>query len=357
MNLMSELVTAADVESAIEMCFERNWTDGLPVVPPTPHAVERIIAYLGRDPQDVIGVIPPRDGVATIETIAINCVMAGCKPEYVPIVIAALEAVLEERFNINAVQTTTHSCAPLLMVSGAAVKKLAFNTRECVFGHGCRPSATIGRALRLVLWNIGGGYPRDPCKTTHGHPGYFTFCIAEDPDSNPWQSLHVDRGFQSDDTVVTVTATEGPHLCATGAGLSPAEDVLIVLADGIARLGGPGIGGGDLVLVLGPMAARNLADAGLSKIDVKRELMRLATWPVRDLQHRRSMPASHPWHWSRLVDAHDEEARVPYIRSVENLIILVAGGWGSKGGITSICPGWGMHGGLTVSKRVIFPSG
>ena len=100
-----------------------------------------------------------------------------------------------------------------------------------------------------------------------------------------------------------------------------------------------------------------LADAGLSKIDVKRELMRLATRPVRYLQHRRSMPASHPWHWSRLVDAHDEEARVPYIRSVENLIILVAGGWGSKGGITSICPGWGMHGGLTVSKRVIFPSG
>ena len=114
MNLASRIVEAADLEAAVEVCFENKWTDGLPVVPPTRGAIERILAYLKRDPAEVVGVVPPRSGVATIEKIAINCVMAGCKPEYVPIVIAALEAVLEEKFNLNGVQTTTHACAPLI---------------------------------------------------------------------------------------------------------------------------------------------------------------------------------------------------------------------------------------------------
>src|SRR3990167_939490 len=178
MQLESTLVEVADVESAIEFCYQQRWTDGLPVVPPTRGATERIIEYLRRDPKDVIGIIPPRNGVATIEKIAVNSVMAGCKPEYVPFVIAAIEAMLEERFNLNGVQTTTHCCAPIVIVSGPAVKKLGFNTKEGAFGHGCRPSATIGRAVRLILWNIGGGYPGEPCKTTLGHPGNFSFCVA-----------------------------------------------------------------------------------------------------------------------------------------------------------------------------------
>ena len=211
MNLASRIIEAADLEAAVEVCFENKWTDGLPVVPPTRGAIERILAYLKRDPAEVVGVVPPRSGVATIEKIAINCVMAGCKPEYVPIVIAALEAVLEEKFNLNGVQTTTHACAPLVIVSGPAVKTLGFNTREGALGHGCRPSATIGRALRLILWNIGGGFPGDPCKTTLGHPGYFTFCLAEDQEANPWEPLHVERGFPSHASTITVVAAEGLH--------------------------------------------------------------------------------------------------------------------------------------------------
>src|SRR3954470_18864057 len=163
MQLASRTIEAQDMMSAIELCYERNWTDGAPVVPPTAAAVERIIEYLQRDPAEVITTIPPRDGIATKQSIAVNSVMAGCKPEYVPIVIAALEAMQDERFNLNGVQTTTHSCAPLVMVSGPAVKRLGFKTRECAFGHGCRASYAIGRAIRLVLWNLGGGYPGDPC--------------------------------------------------------------------------------------------------------------------------------------------------------------------------------------------------
>src|SRR5688572_8642782 len=200
MQLASTIFEAADLEAAIELCFEKKWTDGLPVVPPTRGAIERILAYLKRDPQDVVGIVPPRNGVATIEKIAINCAMAGCRPEYVPIVLAAVEAMLEERFNLNGVQTTTHACAPLAMVSGPAVKKLGFNTRGGGTGHGCRASATIGRAVRLVRWNIGGCFPGEPCKTTLGQPGYFSFCVAEDAESNPWEALHVERGFDPDDT-------------------------------------------------------------------------------------------------------------------------------------------------------------
>lgn len=352
MQLTSRVFEIADVEAAVEFCYQQGWTDGLPVVPPTRGAVERILTYLGRAPEEIIGIIPPRNGVATIEKIAVNCVMAGCKPEYASIVIAAIEAMLEERFNLNGAQTTTHSCAPLVMVSGPAVKTLGFNTKECALGHGSRAGATVGRAVRLILWNIGGGYPGEPCKTTHGHPGYYSFCIAEDQDANPWTPLHVERGFRPEDSVVTVTATAGPQSIATGAGYSPAEDVLYVLADSIAGLGNSNVSGGDMVLVLGPMAVKNLADAGWGKEEVKREIVRLATRPVREVKRRRSISEDHPMHWNKIVDPNDDDARVPFVRTPENLIMLVTGAWGSGSGFCALCPGWGAPGGYTVSKRV-----
>jgi hypothetical protein len=354
MHLASRIVEAQDLEAAVELCFQNKWTDGLPVVPPTRGAIERILAWLKRDPQEVVGIVPPRNGVATIEKIAINCAMAGCRPEYVPVVIAAVEAMLEERFNLNGVQTTTHACAPLAIVSGPAVKTLGFNTREGALGHGCRASATIGRAVRLVLWNVGGGFPGEPCKTTLGHPGYFSFCVAEDADSNPWEPLHVERGFGPEETVVTVTATTAPQSVATGAGYSPAADVLYLLADSINTLGSNNITGGDAVLILCPMAAKSLADSGLSKLDVKREIVRLATRPVHEAKRRRSISKTHPMHWSHVVDENDDHALVPFVRDPENLVMLVTGGWGSGAGFCALCAGWGALGGYTVSRRVRF---
>jgi hypothetical protein len=352
MQIASRTFELDELDDAVELCYEQRWTDGLPVIPPTRRAIERILTLLKRDPNEIVGVIPPRNGVATIEKIAINCVMAGCKPEYVPVVIAAVEAMLEERFNLNGVQTTTHCCAPLAIVNGPVVKKLGFNTKEGAFGHGCRPTATIGRAIRLLLWNVGGGYPGEPCKTTHGHPGYYSFCVAEDADMNPWHPLHVDRGFDLEQSVVTVVATEAPRLIGTGAGYSPASDVLWMLADSIAVLGGSNVTGGDMALVLGPMAARNLADAGLSKRDVIDEIMRRATRPVREVKHRRSISEAHPMHWTKVVDPHDDNAAVPFVRTFENLLMLVSGGWGSGGAFCSLCPGWGAPGGYAVSKQI-----
>ncbi len=311
--------------------------------------------YLERDPKEVIGVIPPRNGVLTVEKLAINCVMAGCKPEYVPFVIAAVEAMLEERFNLNGVQTTTHSCAPLVVVSGPAVKRLGFNTKEGAFGHGCRPSAAIGRAVRLVLWNAGGGYPGEPCKTSHGHPGYYSFCVAEDSETNPWEPLNVEYGYGEDATIVTVTATTSPHTLGSGAGYSSADDVLFVLGDSIAALGSPNYVGGCMVLALGQLTARNLAQAGYSKAQVKTELQSRATRTVRDLKRRRSISESNPMHWSRIADPADDDARAPFIRSPDDVVLFVTGGLGSGGAQNSLCPGWGPMGGYTVSRRVQLP--
>ncbi|HYC49435.1 MAG TPA: hypothetical protein VED01_28490 [Burkholderiales bacterium] len=355
MQLASRIFEAEDLEAAVELCFTNRWTDGLPVVPPTRGAIERILDYLKRDPQELVGVVPPRNGVATVEKIAINCAMAGCRPEYAPIVIAAVEAMLEERFNLNGVQTTTHACAPLCVVSGPGVNALGFNTREGALGHGCRPSATIGRAIRLVLWNIGGGFPGEPCKTTLGHPGYFSFCVAEDAESNPWEPLQVERGFGADETVVTITATTAPTSVATGAGYSTIHDVLYLLADSINLLGSNNITGGDMVLVMCPMAAKKLADEGLTKLDVKRGIMALATRPVHEARHRSSISETNPEHWSHIVDEHDDNAQVPFVRSPDNLVIAVSGGWGSGAGFCAVCAGWGTLGGRTVSRRVQFP--
>ena len=355
MELASKIFEVNDFDSAVDFCYAQRWTDGLPVIPPTRGAVERILDYLQRDPHEVVGIMPPRNGVATIEKIAINCMMAGCRPEYVPVVIAAVQAMLEDRFNLNGVQTTTHSCAPLVMVSGPVVKRLGFNTREGVFGHGCRASAAIGRAVRLILWNGGGGYPGEPCKTTHGHPGYFSFCVAEDQESNPWEPLHVDFGFEAGASVVTVTATQAPNTLGSGAGYSSADDVLFVLADLISALGTNNVSGGDMVLALGPMAAKNLADAGFTKLQVKEEIMRLATRSVRDMRRRRGISEEHPMHWSKVADPSDDEARVPLIRSLENLVMLVTGGWGSGGAFCSLCTGWGSPGGFTVTRQIRFP--
>lgn len=355
MDLASRIFNVDDLEAAVEFCYQRNWTDGLPVIPPTRGAIERILDYLGRDPKQSLGTVAPRNGVATIEKIAINCVMAGCKPEYVPIVIAALEAMLEEQFNLNGVQTTTHCCAPLTIVSGPAVKQLGFNTKESALGHGCRAAATIGRAIRLILWNVGGGYPGEPCKTTLGHPGYFSFCVAEDADANPWEGLNVEHGHSPNDTVVTVTAVTAPSSIGTGSGYSASDDVLRVIADSIATLGSNNLSGGDMVLVMGPMTTKNLSAAGLDKRAVKEGLKRLATRPVRDVKCRPSIAPSHPMHWSKVADPNDDNAPVPFIRDPDNLTIAVAGGWGSGGGFCSLCAGWGAHGGLTTTKRVQFP--
>lgn len=352
--LASKCFDAADLETAVELCYARNWTDGLPVVPPTAPAIERILRYLNQNPQTVVGVVPPRNGVATLEKVAINCVMAGCRPEHVPIVIAALEAVLEPEFNLAGVQTTTNPCAPLVMVSGPAVRKLAFNTKDCAIGHGSRSNAVVGRALRLIMWNIGGGYPGEPCRTTHGHPGYWSYCVAEDDETCPWEPLHVSQGFDRDGTAVTVVAVDGPHATNTGALLNTPEQVLAVIAESAAPLGSNNMLGGSMALVLSPMSAKRLFEGGYTRRSLAEAVVARATQPAGELRKHRFIDHMLPPVRARLEALKDDEP-FAYFEDAGKIAILVTGSWGAVGGYAAVCPGWGHFGGHPQTKLVRFP--
>ncbi len=183
----------------VEWYFEQGWTDGLPVVPPTRGLVDRFVAALGGDPDLVECKVPPRHGSLSREVLAINMVMAGCKPEYAPVVRAAILALTEKAFNLNGVQATTHMAAPLLVVNGPIAGAIGMNGSCNAFGSGNRANATIGRALRLVLLNVGGGRPGDLDKSTLGHPGKYTYCVAENEAASPWAPYHVEKGFAPED--------------------------------------------------------------------------------------------------------------------------------------------------------------
>src|SRR5437870_1271218 len=195
----------------VEWYFEQGWTDGLPVVPPTPDAVDAAVAALGGDPDFVECRVPPRHGSLTREVLAINLVMAGCKSEYAPVVRAALLALAAPAFNLNGVQATTHMAAPLLVVNGPVARDIGMNGGVNAFGSGNRANATIGRAIRLVLLNVGGGWPGDLDKSTLGHPGKYTYAVAENEAESPWAPYHVEKGFAAEDSTVFVIAAAQRH--------------------------------------------------------------------------------------------------------------------------------------------------
>ena len=189
--------------------FERGWTDGLPVVPPTPERVARMLAGTTRDPADIVAVVPPDLVECTVEKVAINAVMAGCKPEYLPVVITAVEAACTDEFNIHGLLATTYFSSPVMVVNGPITKAIGMNAGINVLGQGNRANATIGRALQLVVRNVGGGRPGGVDRATLGNPGKYTFCFAEDEAGSPWEPLHVERGLAPDASAVTLFAGDG----------------------------------------------------------------------------------------------------------------------------------------------------
>src|SRR6516165_11956929 len=195
----------------VELYYERGWSDGLPVVPPTREKIDAVVAVLGGEPQFVECKVAPRWGALTREVLAINMVMAGCRPEYAPAVRAAMLALTAKAFNLNGVQATTHMAAPLLVVNGPIATEIGMNGGCNAFGSGNRANATIGRALRLVLLNVGGAWPGKLDKSTLGHPGKYTYCIAENETASPWAPYHVEKGFSPEDSTVFVLAAEPPH--------------------------------------------------------------------------------------------------------------------------------------------------
>ena len=335
-----------DPDAALEHCYDRGWTDGLPVALPTEARVKAILEYAGRDPLEIIGVILPVGGIATVEKIAINAAMAGCPPACFPVVLAAIQAILKPEFNLNGVQATTHPCSPLVIVGGPMVRELGFNSRDGVFGGGSRANASVGRAVRLVLWNIGGGKPGEIDKSTFGQPGKYAYCIAEDAENNPWEPLHITRDRSLGDNAVTVFACEAPHNVADTHHDTP-QGLLWVIADCMSTMGNTTTRwGGQTLVVLSPERARVLGKAGWSREDVQQCLYEQSHRKVREFQTARLMRRETP----KWVNREDPEALWPIFNEPEDILVMVAGGDGPH---SAVCPGWGHHGGFAVTQQVV----
>ena len=331
-KLTAERLTVGDSPEAIyELAEQEGWGDGLPLVPPTPERVEAMLAWTDREPGESLGKLPPRLGEATVEKVAINAVMAGCRPEYLPLVLAAVEAVAEPAFNLFGIQTTTSSATPMLIVNGPMVDEVGLNSGSCTLGPGWRSNATIGRALRLVMTNIGGGIPGLTDRAVVGQPGKYTFCLAENERASPWEPLHVERGFDRETTTVTAVPVGG-CIEVMDAASSCADEVIQTFFNSINPVGGGG-GGRDALFVGNPVIllasehAKMIAREGVSKAEMKRRIWEGSRIPLDRFStgNRNQLMTGR-----RARGEADLEAPLPVCRKAEDLLVVVTGGVGVK---------------------------
>ena len=271
-----------DADDLIEACYERGWSDGLPVVPPTPERVLRMLRGTDRDPAEEIGLVPPDLAPCTVEKVAINAVMAGCKPEYMPVVLAALEAALTEEFGLHGLLCTTMFAGPMIIVNGPVAKSIGMNSGGNALGQGNRANATIGRALQLIVRNVGGGRPGEIDRATLGTPGKYTFCFAEAEDSE-WLPLVEERGVPSGNSAVTLFAGEGVQGIVDQKSRTP-ESLAKSFALALRVVDHPKMAmAGDAVLVVSPEHSRVFIEAGWTKARLLEELENLLQFPGEEM--------------------------------------------------------------------------
>ncbi len=283
-GLRSRRVDLATLEDEWEAMWDRGWSDGLPVVPPTEARVLRMLEGTTRDPSEVVSVVPPSLVECSVEKVAVNAVMAGCLPEHLPVVIAAVEAACTDEFNMHGVLATTMSVGPVLVVNGPVVERIGMNTGLNTLGQGSRANSTIGRALQLVVRNTGGGRPGEVDRATFGSPAKVGFCFAEDESGSPWTSLAESRGWRkADQSTVTVFAGESPRIFADERSRSP-ESLTRHLAQALQATVSPRMMLGiDAMLVLSPEHMARYADAGWSRERFMEELSAELTLDGDDL--------------------------------------------------------------------------
>jgi len=327
-------VAAAD---DFEAWFDRGVTDGLPVVPPSRARVDAMLAATPRPRDELVARIPPNFGRATVEKLAVNAVMAGCRPEYFPVVLAVIEAACDPVFNLHGQSGTTNAASPLIIINGPIRKTLEVNCAAGVFGPGFRANATIGRALRLMMINLGGTRAGQISMSTMGHPGRYTYCIGEYEEASPWEPLHVERGFAPTESTVTLFSGEGPftindHLSRSASQLASS---LGWSAAGIWNHKSFPLYGHTL-LVIGPEHAKTIGDERWSKRDLRQFLHDTIRRPARDLA-----PGPDGAETSRLKDLLDGrtgDEPVPKFPSPEEIVVVVAGG--TAGRFSAVVPGW-----------------
>lgn len=333
-----ELAPPPQGTDLVEWYFAKGFSDGFPVVPPTPAKVAAMLAALGGEPELLECRVPPRWGGLTREVLAINLVLAGCLPDYAPVVRAAMLALCDTAFNLNGVQATTHMAAPLLVVNGPVRKIIGMNAGCNVFGSGNRANATIGRAIRLILLNVGGGWPGDLDKSTLGHPGKYTYCIAENEEESPLAPYHVEHGYAAEQSTVFLLAAEPPHSVTNHVANDP-EGILDSICSAMSTIANNNaVSSGHCAVVLGPEHARTIAKAGWKRQDIRAYLWMYSGNRFRDLafDHRygkiynRNLPV-----WYK----REPDSRIPIVPSPDHIHLFVAGG--NAGRFSAFIPGWG----------------
>lgn len=348
---VTPMSTVIDVEfedqEALQNYLEQHHlSDGLPVVPPTEGRVDRILEALGVDRGTTLRTVGPLGGELTWENLIANCIMAGCDSQHVPLVEAGIRAVCSEEFNIDGVQGTTGPHAPLMIVNGPVRSEVDLNCATNCLGSGTRANAVIGRAVRLVMQNVGGGVPGLVDMATIGHPGKYSFCLGENEEASPWESLASERGFGDDQSTVTVVACDAPQAIVDNSSTT-ASQYLKTIRGSLRNVGfihyymfGRGQ---ELTLLLSPERASELAQEGWTKKDVKQFIYEAVRLEKRELVDV-GMYGNRTWpSW---VEVSGSDGMVPVVDSPERVILFIAGG---PGRLSAVLPTWQDSKSVTVA--------
>ena len=328
-TLTSKRFTVRDDTDAIELAFDKGWSDGLPVVPPTEARVRAMLDAVRLEPPQQVAFIRDRAVSITAEKVAINAVMAGCKPEYMPVVVAAVEAIGDPRWSYHGPGTSTGGAGVLMIVNGPIARRLDVNAGDNLFGPGWRANLTIGRAVRLVMRNVCGSRPGTLDRGTLGHPGKLSYVIAENEAESPWTPLHVERGFRPEQSTVTVVASDAPHQFYNQLS-NTAEGVLTTLADDM-RISGTVMGQSTYVVVLAGEHMRTIAGDGWDKKRIRQFLFDTTQNSYAHLKRTQRMSGE--------IAAGDEQKVRPLVASPDDIFVVAAGG--RAGAFSCYIPGWG----------------
>ncbi len=340
-SLTSPSYEVADAFAANELFQERGWTDGLPVVPPTEEAVWRCLTAARLAPDDVVGVEPVRRRQITAEKVAIAVVMAGGLPAYMPVLVAVMRALCDPIFGLHGSTASTGGSAPFIVINGPIRNAIAMNATHNVLANGARANAVIGRAVRLVILNVLGGVPGQLDRSTLGHPGKFTFCVAEDEEGSPWPSLASERGVPADASAVTVMAAESPHQIMNE-WTRDARELLDTYAAAIrANMLTYSIWPGNYAIIVPKQHRDILAADGWGKRDVRTHLYETARVTRREWRGAGK---------AAVAGRKDEDRVYTALRSPDDLLVVAAGG--PAGGFGAIVPPWYGDKSLAVTTRI-----
>ena len=334
-TLVSRKIEYGEASDPVEVCFERGWSDGLPVTPPTDERVLAMLKGTRRRADEVIGKIPPYLGTCTVEKAAINAVLAGCKPEYMPVLLAALEAALEPVFTLHGVLATTYFSSPIIIVNGPIARAIGMNSGINALGQGNRANATIGRALNLIVQNVGGGRPGEADRSTLGAPSKFTLCFAEDESDPGWEPLSVARGLPRGASAVTLFQGHGPEAIVDQKSRT-AEGLTRSFALSLNKMGHTNlVQSARAIVVLSPEHYAIYREAGWDRKRIERALYEATIRPGREI-------VAGAGGVGEGVPANRADEMIPKFHD-DGLMVVRAGG--PAGLFSAILPGWlaGRH--------------